>query len=119
MRKTYVNSQDNFGVVTSTPDGQKISTMFRNIGKNAELMKMLEDHFNGFASQPPPGPVSDAAASLARSLGLRAFHVRITINGSTTPIDKCGTRLDPIVHEQIAHLLNAQAILVAASNAGG
>ena len=118
MRKTYVNSQDHFGVVTSTTDGQKISTMFRNIGKNAELKNMLDKYFNGFDSQPPPEPVSDAAASLARFLGLRAFHVRVTIDGSTTPIDKCGTRLDPVVHEQIAHLLNAQS-MVAASCAGG
>ena len=83
--------------------------MFRNIGKNAELLNKIEDFFRDFASQPPPEPVSDVAARLARNLGLRAFHVRITIDGSTTPIDKCRTPLDPAVHSEIARLLSALA----------
>ena len=84
--------------------------MFVNIGKNGEYVEMLADYFKDLVSQPPPESVNDAAARVARFLGFRAFHVRITTSdGSTTPIDQC-TGLDPNVHENIAHMLNALAV---------
>lgn len=106
IRKIYATSGDRFGVLTSTPDGTKISTMFHKAGCDKDFLGRLAAYYKD-ATGPPP-TVSDAARSLARFLGFRAFQVYINVNGQSSSVDKCNN-MDPTVHEHIAHLLTALA----------
>ena len=82
--------------------------MFQSPGNSNLYLEKLSQYFNGIGSGHPE-PVCDVAARLARCLGFRDLHVSITVNGSTTPIEKC-PNLDQTVHHHIAHLLSALAI---------
>jgi len=104
VRKIYSTSGDHFGVITSTPNGTKISTMFVKPGCNQDFIPKLAEYFSGATG--PPEPVGDVAQRLARFLGFRSLQVYITIDGKSTPIDECADiGLD--VHKEIAHLLTA------------
>jgi hypothetical protein len=104
VRKIYATADNHYGVITSTPNGAKISTIFQNPGCNQDFIHKLAEYFKNATG--PSQPVSDVAQRLARYLGLGSLQVYITIDGKTTCIDKC-TNMDLEVHQQIAHLLTA------------
>jgi len=106
VRHIYTMKDDKFGVVTSTPNGAKVSTMYRKPNIEGNYHKQLAAYFADLEHHPPPEPVSDISQRLARFMGFRAFHVIVSIDGKEIPIEKCHD-LDPRVHEQIAEYLNA------------
>jgi hypothetical protein len=106
VRHLYANQKDEFGIVTSTPDGAKISSMYRKPGVSADYTRKLADFFKDHVHRPPPEPASDIAARLARSLGFREFGVVVSGVGGKgkKPFGECR---DPDVHKHVALLLSA------------
>ncbi|KAI8770963.1 hypothetical protein BgiBS90_027682 [Biomphalaria glabrata] len=103
VRKIYSTNGDHFGVITTTQQGQKISTMFQKPGCTVDYSQKLNDYFRNSPGQIEP--ISDAANRLARFMGFRAFHVNLVVGGHKTKLDDMSP-LDPAVHEEIVHYLN-------------